>query len=392
MPLTRIQTDAIKDAITSSNIADGTITVADVSSTAYGLIQNSFRNKIINGAMNISQRGTTPLTGLGTYNYRLLDFHRTGGGNQVTGKYSIAQKDSIDSTSTAYEANSAPPGFRYSMKFSVDTAYSASTDVALYHSTFIEGLYAVDTAWGTSSAKTCTLSFWVKSSTTGTMEVMIHNNTSPACTYRAAYTINAANTWEYKTITIPGPTVGTWVYTNAQAGIRIDFTLWNGTSGNSSNLVNTWYNNDATSGIISGRAVPFSASAANIYFTGMQFEVGSTATPFEHRPLTTELSLCQRYYYNTYQNGISTGVEQAPVIGSVYYYQSGAVHCIWKHPVRMRATPSVTFYESHINIAPGNTTFSSPNVTADSLCYLTAANTTVNAYPARTHMAFSAEF
>ena len=365
MPLTRIQSDALKDAITSSNIADGTVATADLASGAVtapkmaaGAVENymasagttyMFRNKLINGDFRVWQRGTTTIPGSGTS----ADMFKFEPRNNTT----IYSDRSTD----------VPSGqnFTYSMR----TYATQATDDGFHIRTGVE-LPAAGSYGEFQPGTTWTLSFWMKSAYTGrTINPAIQlANTMVGGSHQSQFVYS---------------TQGVQTLTTSWQKYVFSFTMpaWSASSGSLSNVI-----------CVSVRLLQgIDDTPQDTYLTGIQFERGDVATPFEHRPYALELSLCQRYYYNTYQNGISTGVENPPVIGSVYYYQSGAVAGSWKHPVRMRATPSVTFYESHVNISPGNTTFSSPTVTADFMSYVTAANTTTNGYPARTHAAFNSE-
>lgn len=385
MPLSRIQTDALQSAITSGNILDGTIQTVDVSSSAYGVVNNSLRNKLINGTMSIDQRNAGASVSISTNPTTYL-----------VDRFLIEHGAITSSGDAVQRVADAPTGFTHSFKYTSGTTSFSGTTGWKGINQRIEGQNLVDLKYGTASAETCILSFWVKSSVTGTYAIMLsHYNGVQERFFTQNYTINAANTWEYKTVTIAGDTTHTITADNGATGWMRVYWVLGGDSSKAwatASSTGTWYNASGTqrasSAVTNGLV---NTNGATFQITGTQLEKGVTATPFEYRPFGTELALCQRYYYNTYQNGISSGVESAPVVGSVYYYQSGAVAGSWTHPVRMRTTPSITFYESHINIAPGNTTFSSPQVTADFLSYLTAANTTVNAYPARTHLAASSE-
>jgi len=237
----------------------------------------TFRNRIINGAMPISQYyGSTDTAVTGTTQY-MIDRWRS---IEITdGAMSVQQS----TTSTA--------GFNNSMKFTVTTAdASLSAGQLCGFNQFIEGYNTADLGWGTANASTVTLSFWVRSSLTGTFAGAFRNSATDR-TYIFTYTINSANTFEYKTITVAGDTSGTWLTTNG-AGIDVIFSLGTGTT--YQGTAGSWQASAAfnTSGAVS----VIGTLNATFYITGVQLEAGTTASPFEYRQYGTELLLCQRYY------------------------------------------------------------------------------------------------
>jgi hypothetical protein len=167
-----------------------------------------------------------------------------------------------------------------------------------YFNQKIEGLNVADLGWGTANAQTVTLSFWVRSSLTGNFGVCVSNdalNTS----YPASYTISSANTWEFKTITVPGPTSGTFP-TNNTGSLRVLFDWGNGSD--FKGPANTWASADYRGGA-SGTTNICATSGATWFITGVQLERGQTATSFDVLPYTTELALCQRYYWKVTATG-----------------------------------------------------------------------------------------
>jgi hypothetical protein len=235
---------------------------------------NGFKNRIINGGMQIDQRNAgasvTPFNG-----QYLVD--RWYGYQNNGSKYS------------AQQTTTAPTGFINSLRATSLAASSvAATDVYTL-SQAIEGLNVADLAWGTASAHTVTLSFWVRSSLTGTFGgVLVNSGFSRS--YPFTYTISAANTFEFKTVTIPGDTTGTWLTTNG-IGINIHFGL--GIGSTYSGTAGAW----AAAGFYGATGVTsiIATSGATLFITGVQLEKGVTATSFDYRPYTTELQLCQRY-------------------------------------------------------------------------------------------------
>jgi hypothetical protein len=268
--------------------------------TAADSISNSagspygFKNRIINGAMAIDQRNSgAQITGAGNV-YTVDRFLIQG---SQTGKFNVQQVTDV------------PPGFVNSLKFTVGTAVSVGSDDYFIIRQPIEGTNTQDLDYGSSTAKTVTLSFWVKSSITGLHSGHLTNNSSGRW-YPFTYTINQANTWEYETITIPGDTTGTWLKDNS-TGIYVGWSL--GTGSTNETTGNAW---SASTGIAATGSVDVVAtSGATWQITGVQFEKGSQATAFDYRPYGMELALCQRYYqqlgnvqYATIANGYQINI------------------------------------------------------------------------------------
>ena len=296
----------------------GTLTVNSTASINGSNIstQPSFRNRIINGDMRIHQRGGTITAASATVYYGLDRFWGFAG----TGQFSMEQ------------STDAPDNFLNSMKVTVTTVDSSMAASDRYMlSQPIEGLNVTDLDFGSATAKTVTLSFWVKSSITGTFGVVLINGNATR-TYVKEYTINSANTWEKKTITIAGDTTGTWTYTNALWG-SVRFCLATGSTYQGTD--STWNAGNYIS--TSNQTNLMATSGATFYITGVQLEVGSTATDFEYRSYGTELALCQRYFYKTNETN-TTGC--GGLNGSMY--GTAALSFATNHPVVMRAAPTLT--------------------------------------------------
>jgi len=240
------------------------------------------KNRIINGNMVIDQRNAgasvTPSSSL-TYT---LDRWRAD--MSVGSKFSVQQ------------VADAPSNFVSSLKVTSTSAYTVGAADYFAISQQIEGYNVADIGFGTSGAKNITLSFWVKSSLTGT-HGGIFNNQGDSQLYPFSYTISSANTWEQKTINIPARTVGTWA-TNNTASMRLQWFI--GLGSNYYGTVNQW-NTSSIYGV-SGQTNVVATNAATWYVTGVQLEVGENATPFEHRMYSQELAMCQRYYESGTRN------------------------------------------------------------------------------------------
>jgi hypothetical protein len=236
----------------------------------------SYRNRIINGDMRIDQRNAGTLNNSSQTQYHVDRWNFLG--TQVS-------KFSIQKSATA------PSGFTSSLLFTSLAATTAGASDWWAVRQVIEGFNVADLGWGTADAKAITISFWARSSLTGVFGGSLLNDAANR-TYAFTYSISAANTWEYKTVTIPGDTSGTWL-TDANAGIRLVFGLGAGASAKTA--AGSW-----TAGAFWGGAtgtVDLTATnGSTLYLTGVQLEVGSKASAFERRPYGMELALCQRYY------------------------------------------------------------------------------------------------
>jgi hypothetical protein len=275
------------------------------------------RNLVINGAMNVAQRGTSfnpPSQGA----YVVDRFHQYQGSGGV-----LYYEQSTD----------APLGFSNSLKITVNTADSSIASGDYYYMRYeAEGLDCSRLSLGTSDAQKFTLSFYVKSSLTGTFSGAFQNAATNR-SYVFEYTINSANTWERKTVTVDGDTSGTWL-TNNSVGLRVAFDLGNGSSLRSS--AGSW----ASSGNYgsTGSVELVGTASATLYITGVQLELGDTATEFEHRSFGEELSLCKRYYQADGRL-VQTGD------GVCGYLMASSLL-----PVEMRATPTAVISDNAGNV------------------------------------------
>ena len=315
----------------SGNLLVGTTSAATPSTTGYISVANTFgfKNRLINGAMVIDQRNAgasvTPTTDL-TYTLDRFNVRLS-----VTSKFSVQQNAG---------AVTPPAGFTNYLGVTSLSAYSISASDYFGIAQRVEGFNVSDLNWGTASAQSVTLSFWVRSSLTGTFGVTFVNSASSRA-YPATYTISTANTWEQKSITVAGDTSGTWV-TNNGVGVQITWGLGYGTS--NSTTANAW--NAGTGFMATGATSVVGTNGATFYITGVQLEKGSTATSFDYRPYGTELQLAQRYFEKSYAQGTvagATGLANAALATGISP-NDVTVTAIYK--VTKRASPTVTLYAS----------------------------------------------
>ena len=260
-----------------------------------------FKNRIINGAMVIDQRNAgasvTPTSGQFTVD-------RWQAIAAQTSKYSVQQ------------SSTAPTGFNNSVLVTSLSAYSVLSTDSFALRQLVEGYNFADCNWGTANAKTVTLSFWVRSSLTGTFGGSFANSDLTR-SYPFTYTISVADTWEQKSVTVAGDTTGTWVGATNGRGVIVWFGL--GAGSTLSGTAGVWAGADYRSA--TGATSVVGTNGATFYITGVQLEVGSTATSFDYRPYGTELALCQRYYqkYPGQITGTLSNNNGSARFGMIYY-------------------------------------------------------------------------
>jgi hypothetical protein len=320
-----------------------------MTSKAFGLAQlgNAYsdgalsnRNKIINGAMVIDQRNAgAAVTAGSSYTLDRWNVDRVWSGSTVT-----IQQSSV-----------APAGFSNSLLATVSTGAASASGSYFSIQQYVEAYNIVDMAFGTASAKQFTVSFWVRSSVTGTFGVCFRNSAFNL-SYCTTYTIDAANTWEQKSVTIAAPTSGTWGTGNSY-GINVIFSLGGGADVKPATN-NAWVSGSFLSPI--GQTDLIATTDATFQITGVQLEAGDTATPFEHRSYGQELALCQRYFCKTYN------IDTVPGAGSSLGF-SGALRTTsiattsymsfgnWRFPVSMRVNPTIITYNPRTGVTNGFT-------------------------------------
>jgi hypothetical protein len=293
-----------------SLILNGTDGVTFNDSSLQGAAASPYvlKNRIINGDMRIAQRGTSSVNTDSSYPVDRFYMFKSSSG-----------------TFTSQQSSVAPAGFKTSLLCTVTSPDASPTTAGREYGITqnIEGYNVADMEFGNSNAKTITLSFWVRSSLTGTFGGSFSNSAYDRG-YGFTYTINSANTWEQKSITFVADTSGTWVTDNG-TGLRIRWSFGAGSLG-TANVWGSWING------VTGQTNLISTNGATFYITGVQLEQNTSATPFERRLYNQELANCQRYY-QLIKPGLAISSDSAApniLVGAISF------------PVQMRATPTVS--------------------------------------------------
>jgi hypothetical protein len=296
----------------SASVIDSSITNSKL---AFDGGSFSFRNRIINGKCDINERYS--------------GFPQNPINGYVIDRWAVLQT-TLGKLIASQETENVPTGFNNAINITSQSDYTVLTTDSYTLCQPIEGINIADLAWGTTTASSVTLSFWVKSNIAGNYGGSIKNNATGNFirSYPFSYTVNTPSVWERKTITIPGPTGGTWG-TDTGVGLYLHFGLGVGSTG--SGPSGYWSSNSYTSA--AGATSVVRLNGTSVSFTGIQIEKGPTATPFEFRPRFTELQLCQRYY--TAFKGSNTGFAVVYTNGATTA-RSTAI----RYPVPMRSTPT----------------------------------------------------
>ena len=334
--MSTLQATNLKHASSASNNivldSSGNATFAGTAVPASSFL----RNRIINGDMRIDQRNAgasvTPASLAVTYTVDRWAFY-----------VSAASK------LTAQRSTVAPTGFTNSLLVTSSSAYTPGSSDLFNLFQSVEGFNVGDLGWGTANAQTITLSFWTRSSVTGTYSGAMSNSANNRF-YLFNFTISAADTWEYKTVTIAGDTSGTWLTDNG-IGVNVRFDM--GAGSTYFGTAGSWSSSSTYK--TSGSVNLVATSGATFYLTGVQLEVGSAATPFERRQYGQELALCQRYYNRDVLVAIGGGA--TPTATNRTFY------CSVNWPVAMRAAPTMTLIS----------TLASSNMNAGAWVNLTAS-------------------
>jgi len=309
--------EELADLKKPTGIAGEAMLRAETPQEQFNLIGAGRRNLIINGAMQVAQRGTS-FTAPSNSTYTLDRFSM-----RTTANYLNVLQDS-----------DAPVGFDYSLKTTVNSANPSPSSGDLTRITYIcESQDVSRLNYGNVSAQTSTLSFWVKSSVVGDYAIFMYQEDANRSMVKG-YTINTAGAWEYKTIIIHGDSVGAGFNKDNGSGLTLEFNLMSGASFNAAGYQDTWGNGGGVRA--SGQTANCTTSGATWQITGVQLEVGKVATPFEHRSYGEELALCQRYYYR------HTGDGGSDTIGTAAIYSATQAVTNVYFPVTMRTTPTLS--------------------------------------------------
>jgi hypothetical protein len=316
--VTGISTFSTLNATRIVGVTTAGITTAYVGSINDGPISGA-RNRIINGDMRIDQRNaggsvnSDPAT-----NPYIID------------RFRIVQSGGSSGAFKGERSATAPTGFVNS--FLLTSLAATSFSGTIYHAIRqpIEGFNCADLMWGTASASAITLSFWTRSSLTGTFGGAIGNQAGNR-SYPFTFAISATNTWEYKTVTIPGDTTGTWPTDNS-GSINVWFSL--GAGSDRKGTAGVWNANFNTSA--TGAVDVNATNGATFHITGVQLEAGTVATPFERRSYGQELALCQRYAVRFGGEGTYS------VIGFGRVSSTTSCFTLINLPVEMRVKPTLT--------------------------------------------------
>ena len=341
------------NSVDSAELIDGAVDDSHMASIS------GRKNMIINGAMTVSQRNGTTDTTVASGAIYTIDRWKLGGSQ--SSKLSVQQ------------STVAPTGFKNSAKITVQSAVSIGNGDYFGLCTDLEGQDVAHLSFGSASAQQVTLSFWVRSSLTGTFGFALREQCAGSSrSYATNYAISSADTWEKKTITISGDESGTWSTDNT-AGLGFWFDLGSGSDFHGS--ANTWEgaNDNTTSGTVS----VIGTGSATWYISGVQLELGSVATDFEHRTYGEELYLCQRYYESTPALDAATSARQQICFGS------GALQGL-HFDVRKRAVPTVVVYGrtgvagsvSNINSGGVTTSCAAENIVTDGCHYISGSGFT----------------
>ena len=318
----------------------------------------SFRNRVINGDFFTDQRNSGAATTPSVDPTRTIDRWKV---NIVgSGRCQVGQN---------LGAVASPSGFTSYYGMKVTTTGTVNPGDYFFLSQVIEGINAVDFAWGTAAARTITLGFWVYSSLTGTMGGFVRNAGSTGGNYTRSYpftfSVSSASTWEYKTVVIPGDTTGQWLASQTD-GIEFGIELWNGTAFQAG--PGAWAAGNFT-GPSGGTAAFAGTLNSYMYLTGVQVELGPVGTPFERRHINFELAACQRYYEVTIARVGGYNTSGALLRGSVYM-----------NTKKRAVAPTLTVISTLESSNCGTLNFDNSNFDGSSARYLVPLTSTGDAY------------
>jgi hypothetical protein len=335
----KLKGDTSGEVTISAPSVAGTTTLELPATSSTLATQNSLgvRNLIINGDMRIAQRGTSSSSYSSGDTYLTLDRWRSN--LSSAGTWTMSQDTDVPTGQ----------GFATSLKWDCTTANpSLSAGSYMFFTQYFEGQNLQHLKKGTSNAESVTLSFWVKSNKTGTYTVFLYDVDNTRLISKS-YTIDTADTWEKKTITFAGDTSGILDNDNARS-LDIRFMLVAGTDWSSGTLQTSWAAN-VTANRAVGQVNLADSTSNYINITGVQLEVGTEATPFEHRPYDMELQRCMRYFQTSYVYGSTIGSSFSNGSANALQQSWGSSNAssigggTWKLPVTMRTSGTLTTYD-----------------------------------------------
>ena len=337
VPLT--SADIADGIITSAKIVDGTIVNADINASAAivstkltGITSPAgFRNIVINGDMQIAQRSTS-VASITTVGYYTVDRFKT----VISSLGTFTQSQSTD----------VPSGYGFANSFKMDCttadASPSAGDYLILQQNF-EGQNLQYLKKGTANAVSLTLSFWVKSTKTGTFIAELYDDDNGRGISKS-YTVSVSNTWEFKTITFAGDTTGAFTNDNNNS-LSLNFWLGAGTDFTSGTLQTTWASTVNTNRTV-GQVNIADNTANDWYITGVQLEAGTSATDFEFLPIDVDLARCQRYY----QKLSSAHTYGSPTGFMLIGYNSTTAYGVINFLITMRNSPSIS-YSGNLRLA-----------------------------------------
>ena len=292
----------------------------------------SNRNMVVNGAMVIDQRNSGSSITPTAWTYSVDRFRA---------EISQASKLSVQQNAGSV---TPPVGFSDYLGVTSLSSYTLVTGDYFYINTQVEGYNSAQLGWGASGAKDATLSFWVRSSLTGSHSGALRNGGNTR-SYPFTFTVSTANTWEHKTVTIEGDISGTWATDNT-SGVQISFSLGGGTTFRGA--ASAWASADYRAGV-TGAVDIVGTNGATFYITGVQLEVGDTATPFEHRSYGDELARCERYFQRSWHTAANSGNSSTyPGTVTGRAADTGALDVHVQFRTQLRSAPTFTFYRAGV--------------------------------------------
>ena len=319
------------DAITAAKIADDAVGGAAISDATFRATDNLLHN----GSMIVAQRAVSS----------------TSTGVQTCDRWFVQASDFDQLAFTQHRSATAPDGFNRSLRVEVTTAETAlASNELMWIRQVLEARDCQRLAFGSSAAKSLTLSFYVRSSLTGKYSVLFYNGDNTRSNTQS-FTVNTADTWEYKTITIDGDTdSGGGINDDNGFGLSVYFALAAGTD-YTGTPHSGWGAYSETDDFAFSDNVNFAAQTGNFYLTGVQLQEGTVATPFIHRSFAEDLAICQRFFQKSYN--YETAVGTATTVGCIQLESNSDITGTFlqgiRFPVNMRGTPTVVTYDTDGN-------------------------------------------